>query len=97
MTDLVRARVAEVIGRRVAARQREIVDAHGVITEVNAAQGWYGIVPDADKDVRYAPDKLPEEFRKDGLRVIFSGRVGRIDPNVRAWGAPLALTKIERE
>ena len=80
-----------------AAQERELTDAAGTITAVNASQGWFGIVPDADKRLRYAPDALPEAFRKDGLRVVFSGRVGRVDPNVRAWGIPLALTKIRVE
>jgi len=78
----------------VAAQEREIADAAGTIDEVNAANGWYAIVPDADRGTRYAPDRLPDEFRKDGLRVVFSGRAGDIDPNVRHWGTPLTLTAI---
>jgi hypothetical protein len=80
-----------------AAQEQQLNDAPGTVTVVNASQGWFGIVPDTDKTIRYAPDALPEAFRKDGLRVVFSGRVGRVDPNVRAWGIPLALTKIRVE
>jgi hypothetical protein len=80
-----------------AAQEQLLTDAAGTITVVNASQGWFGIVPDADKEIRYAPDKLPEEFRKDGLRVVFSGKAGPINPNARAWGIPLALTKIRVE
>jgi len=25
---------------------------------------------------------------------VFSGRVGRVDPNVRTWGVPLTITSI---
>jgi hypothetical protein len=82
---------------RADAQETQLTDAAGTITAVNAAQGWFGLVPDSDKAVRYAPDALAEEFRKDGLRVVFSGRVGRVDPNARAWGIPLALTKIRVE
>lgn len=82
---------------RADAQQSQLTDAAGTITAVNASQGWFGIVPDSDKAVRYAPDTLVEEFRRDGLRVVFSGRVGRADPNARAWGIPLALTKIRIE
>ena len=80
-----------------AAQGEQLTDVRGVILEVNAKNGWYAIVPDGDRGTRYAPDRLPDEFRKDGLRVIFSGRAGRIDPNVRTWGVPLTLTAIRLE
>jgi hypothetical protein len=31
------------------------------------------------------------------VRVVFSGKAGPINPNARAWGIPLALTKIRVE
>lgn len=77
-----------------AAQEAELKDVPGVVEEVNAKNGWYGIVPDGDRGTRYAPDRLPDEFKIDGVRVVFSGRVGRIDPNVRTWGTPLMLTSI---
>ncbi len=77
-----------------AAQSPELTDEPGVILVVNAGEGWYAIVPDSDRETRYAPDRLPEEFKKDGVRVVFSGRIGRVDPNVRTWGIPLTLTKI---
>ncbi len=77
-----------------AAQGEELKDAPGAIREVNAKNGWYAIVPDSDRGTRYAPDRLSAEFRKDGLRVIFSGRVGRIDPHVKTWGVPFAVTAI---
>jgi hypothetical protein len=53
------------------------------------------IVPDSDAGSRYQPRALPNEFKKDGLRVIFSGSVGEIPDNVRLYGTPLELTSIE--
>ena len=79
------------------AQSRSVTDVHGAIIEVNRQNGWYGIVPDDDRDIRYAPDRLPDEFKKDGVRVVFSGRVGTVDPNVRTWGIPLNLTSIRLE
>jgi hypothetical protein len=75
----------------------ELRDAKGAIVAVRADAGWWGIAPDADRGTRYAPDRLPDEFKIDGLRVTFSGRVKPVDPNVRAWGVPLELTAIRRE
>jgi hypothetical protein len=75
----------------------ELKDAKGAIVAVRGDAGWWGIAPDADRGTRYAPDRLPDEFKVDGLRVTFSGRVKPVDPNVRAWGVPLELTAIRRE
>jgi len=89
-----KALLAAVIWISLSAQGEEIRDARGTIQEVNSRNGWYAIVPDGDRGTRYAPDRLPDDFRKNGLRVIFSGRVGPIDPNVRTWGTPLTLTAI---
>ena len=75
----------------------ELQNVRGAIVAVNVNAGWWGIVPDADRGTRYAPDRLADEFKVDGLRVTFSGRVKPVDPNVRAWGVPLELTAIRRE
>lgn len=75
----------------------ELQNAKGAIVAVRPDAGWWGIVPDADRGTRYAPDRLPDEFKVEGLRVTFSGRVKPVDPNVRAWGVPLELTAIRRE
>ena len=75
----------------------DLQNARGSIVAVRQDAGWWGIVPDADRGTRYAPDRLPDEFKVDGLRVTFSGRVKPVDPNVRAWGVPLELTAIRRE
>ncbi len=72
-------------------------DAKGAILAVRPDAGWYAIVPDSDRGTRYAPDRLPDEFKVDGLRVVFSGRVKPVDPNVRSWGVPFELTNIRRE
>ena len=85
------------LGVMAPAQTGTVTDAHGAIVEVNQQNSWYGIVPDDDRGTRYAPDRLPDEFKKDGVRVVFSGRVGTIDPNVRTWGIPLTVTAIRLE
>jgi hypothetical protein len=67
----------------------------GTIRAVNAELGWYAIVPDSDPGTRYAPSAaLPAELRQDGLRVVFSGRVGAAGDAGRRWGIPLEITSI---
>jgi len=70
-----------------AADARDIRDAQGTIKAVSAQQGWYAIVPDGQPGTRYAPSGLPERFKRDGLRVVFSGRVGDIPPRTSGCGA----------
>lgn len=90
------AAIAALAAALTAAQPRELVKVAGVIEAVNPGAGWYAIVPDGDRGTRYAPDRLPDDFKQDGLRVIFSGRVGEIAPDARAWGIPLTLTAIDR-
>jgi hypothetical protein len=76
-------------------------DDRGVITAAagtiqRVGESWWGIVPDFDLGTRYAPDALPAGFEIDGLRVVLSGVVGEIPPEVRMWGTPLELTAIRR-
>lgn len=52
------------------------------------------LVPDDNKSGRYLSAQLPEEYKKEGLKVTFSGVVGKIPPNVRMMGTPLKLSCI---
>ena len=49
------------------------------------------IVPDDNASMRYISQQLPEEYKKEGLKVTFSGWLGKIPPNVRMIGKPLKL------
>ena len=71
-------------------------DVKGTVQRLSSNNDWYVIVPDDDDTQRFFPSNLPEEFRKNGLRVLFSGKRGEIPANVRMVGTPLELTKIEK-
>jgi hypothetical protein len=78
-----------------AAAPARVRNLRGKVVAVNAEKGWFGLVPDRDPGTRYAPDPaLPEAFRRDGLRVVFSGRVKPSPEGVRQWGTPLEVTRI---
>ena len=49
------------------------------------------IVPDSNANMRYISQQLPTEYKKDGLKVTFTGWEGKIPPNVRMMGKPLKL------
>lgn len=54
----------------------------------------YGLVPDRDPGTRYAPANLPDEMKKDGLRVAWTGRETEPPAGVRLWGTPYRIEKI---
>ena len=71
----------------------KLADQQGTIQKIGSV--GFVIVPD-QKRTRYAPSELAEEFQQNGLRVVFSGEVGKIPPNVRLIGTPLKLTAIAK-
>jgi uncharacterized protein YceK len=80
---------------RVATTDSAMPDTHGMIYHVGSSM--YAIIPDSDRNTRYAPDSLPAAFRVDSLRVVFSGTAGAMADNARYWGIPFTLTSIRRE
>jgi hypothetical protein len=52
------------------------------------------LVPESNANMRYISAQLPDEYKKEGLKVTFNGWLGKIPPNVRMMGTPLKLTKI---
>ena len=71
----------------------KLADQQGTIQKIGSV--GFVIVPD-QKRTRYAPSDLAAEFQQNGLRVVFSGEVGKIPPNVRLIGTPLKLTAIAK-
>ena len=52
------------------------------------------IVPTDNASGRYIAANLPGDFKKDGMKVVVSGDVGKIPPNVRMVGTPLKLKMV---
>ena len=52
------------------------------------------IIPNDNASGRYIASNLPEEYKIDGLKVTFSGDVGKIPPHIRMLGTPLKLKSI---
>lgn len=67
----------------------------GTVQLISPKQEWYVIIPDYDDTQRFLPDSMPEMFKKNGLKVIFSGNICEIPENVRLIGTPFELTDIE--
>ena len=52
------------------------------------------IILQKDDSQRFVSAQLPEEWKKDGLKFTFTGRVGKIPPHMRLMGTPLKLISI---
>ena len=55
--------------------------------------GFYGLV--AEDGARYLPVNLPEEYKKDGLKIKVRGKVKTDVATIYMWGTPLEITEIE--
>ena len=67
-------------------------NASGVVEEVS--EGLFVIRVDRPRETVVVPTSLPEALRQDGLRVVFSGELQPIPPNVRMIGQPIELSRI---
>lgn len=74
--------------------ERDIKNEKGKVTVLANGETWV-IVPADNPNGRYISQQLPDEFKKDGLPVVYSGWVGKIPPNVRMLGTPLKLKSIK--
>lgn len=71
-----------------------VVAGTGTIVYVDLEGGFYAL--DADNGRRYEPMNLPAEFRRDGLRVRFRGRVRSDMASIRMVGPILEILEIQR-
>lgn len=74
------------------AKQAELMS--GTITYQDLEGGFYGIIREDGESL--LPQNLPEEFRRDGLAVRFSGREIQDVYTIQQWGTPFELTEIQR-
>jgi len=66
----------------------------GTITFIEVEGGFYGII--TDDGARYDPINLPDDFKKDGLRIRFNAQERKDQASFHMWGILIELTKIEK-
>ncbi len=81
--------------------EKDLIKGKGKVTVLEDKETWI-IIPDNNPNGRFISQQLPEEFKKEGLKISFSGWRGIIPPNFRMLGTPLKLkciciTKSEQE
>lgn len=73
-------------------RDHEFVSSTGTVRFIGVEGGFYGIVDDEGN--RYDPVHLDAAYRRDGLRVIFSGNTDVEIASIHMWGDVIHLTDI---
>ncbi len=66
----------------------------GTISYIPLEGGFYGIK--GDDGQAYDPINLPAEFRRDGLRVRFEGKVLKEGASFHMWGTMIEIVHIEQ-
>lgn len=66
----------------------------GTVRYLDLEGGFYGLV--GDNGEKYDPINLPEEYRKDGLRVKFQVREKKDMLGIHMWGKIVEVVKIEK-
>ena len=66
----------------------------GTVVYLSFEGGFYGIKGDDGKN--YDPTNLPEEFRKDGLRVQFEAKQLKNQVSFHVWGNIVELVHIRK-
>ena len=73
--------------------EKKIKNVKATVKTLNNGE-LFVIVPDSNENMRYISQQLPQEYKKDGLKITFTGWEGKIPPNVRMMGKPLKLESI---
>jgi len=71
----------------------EPIHTTGTVKYMDFEGGFYGII--ADDDSHYDPMNLPEGFKIDGLRVIFSAIIKRGFSSIHMWGLIIEIIDIQ--
>ncbi len=70
----------------------EAFTSSGTVTFVDLEGGFFGIVTDAGN--HYLPLNLPEEYRIDGMRIVFTAYEERGTATYAMWGIPVQIASI---
>ena len=65
----------------------------GTVRYMNLEGGFWGIIADDGKQI--LPKNLPQEYRKDGLRLSFTAQEITGMMTIQQWGTLSSLTEIK--
>jgi hypothetical protein len=67
----------------------------GEVRWISIERGFFGLVAEDGK--KFFPLNLPQEFKKEGLRVRVKGNIKKGVATVQMWGAPFEIHEIVEE
>ena len=70
-----------------------VTTGQGTVRYIELEGGFFGIITESGDHL--LPENLPSELQVDGLRVTYSGMTCGPAPNVRMWGTPVLLVRID--
>lgn len=65
----------------------------GEVRWISVEGGFFGLVAEDGK--KFFPLNLPEEFKKEGLKIKVKGNIKKGIATVQMWGAPFEIHEIE--
>ena len=71
----------------------ETITGTGTIRYIQLEGGFYGII--TEEGEKYLPLNLKEEFKEDGLRVWFKGKLRKV-LTIQMWGKPIEILEIQK-
>ncbi|RKZ02381.1 MAG: hypothetical protein DRQ10_00100, partial [Candidatus Hydrothermota bacterium] len=92
ITIVILASASGLIGRKYLQGEKEIISTNGTVRYIPLEGGFYGI--ETDKGEKYLPFNLPDEFKKDGLRVWFKAKPKEA-ATFHMWGKPVEILEIK--
>ncbi len=76
--------------------QPQIVDGMlATVKYIDLEGGFYGI--ESDAGVSYLPINLEDEYKEDGLRIVFKMRERNDIMTTKMWGKTIEITEIARQ
>jgi hypothetical protein len=67
----------------------------GEVRWISLEGGFFGLV--AEDGRKFFPLNLPEEFKKEGLKIKVKGKIKKGTVTVQMWGAPFEVREIVEE
>jgi len=74
--------------------ENNIIEDIGTVKYIPIEGGFYGIISDSGE--RYLPLNLPDEFKKDNIKVKFKAIVKKKVITFQMWGKPVEILEINK-
>jgi hypothetical protein len=72
----------------------QLIDEVGTVVYNDLEGGFWGVITDAG--VQFEPMVLQDEFKKNGLKIRFSGVAIKDAGSIYMWGTPIEIRQIVR-